>query len=158
MKVDRIFGGIVCFLALLFLTLAIPSIPDDWQKTAGSEYFTVGPELFPFIAGGIILLMGILVVLHPTDSHKLERLRDPAARRRVLLALALSFGYASLLDFLGFTLTSILALFLFFVIFGERRWRIVIPMAVLVPIVTKFVFLKFFILELPPGIFENLPI
>jgi len=158
MKVDRIFGVGICILALLFLTLAIPAIPDDWQKTAGSEYFTVGPELFPNIASGICLLMGALIVLHPADGHKLARLRDAAVRRRVLSALALSFGYAALLGFLGFTLTSILALFLFFVVFGERRWLIVVPMAVLVPIATKLVFLKFFMLELPPGIFENLPI
>lgn len=158
MKVDRLFGASICVLALLFLTLAVPSIPDDWQKTAGSEYFTVGPTLFPYIASGLCLIMGVLIVLHPTDSHCLARLASPVARRRVIFALALSFGYAALLNILGFTLTSILVLFLFFVVFGERRWRIVIPMAVLVPVVTKFVFLKFFILELPPGLFENLPI
>lgn len=158
MKVDRAFGIGVCVLALLFLVLAVPSIPDDWQKTAGSEYFTVGPELFPYIAGGICLLMGALIVVHPADGHKMGRLRDPAVRRRVFFALGLSFGYAALLDLLGFTLTSILALFLFFVVFGERRWLIIVPMAILVPVVTKLVFLKFFMLELPPGIFENLPI
>ena len=158
MRVDRIFGVGVCVLALLFLALAVPSIPDDWQKTAGNEYFTVGPELFPYIAGGICLLMGALIVVHPADGHRLGRLRDPMARRRVLYALVLSFGYAALLNVLGFTLTSILALFLFFVIFGERRWLIVVPMAVLVPVVTKLVFYKFFMLELPPGLFENLPI
>jgi hypothetical protein len=29
---------------------------------------------------------------------------------------------------------------------------------VLVPVATKLVFYKFFMLELPPGLFENLPI
>lgn len=158
MNVDRYFGAGVCILALLFLVFAVPTIPDDWRTTAGNEYFVVGPELFPYIAGGICLLMGALIILRPIDNHKLGRLADREARRRVFFALVLSFGYAGLLNILGFTLTSILALAAFFIVFGERRWLIVVPMAVLVPVVTKQVFLRFFMLELPLGIFENLPI
>jgi hypothetical protein len=158
MIVDRLFGAGICILALLFLVFAVPTIPDDWRTAAGNEYFVVGPELFPNIAGGICLLMGVLIVLRPIDNHKLARLADAGARRRVLFALALSFGYASLLNVLGFTLTSILALAAFFLVFGERRWLIIVPMAILVPVVTKQVFLRFFMLELPLGIFENLPI
>ena len=158
MNVDRLFGVGVCILALLFVLFAVPSIPDDWQKTAGNEYFVVGPELFPYIGGGLCLLMGVLIVLRPIANHKFGRLADAAARRRVLLSLVLSFGYAGLLNVLGFTLTSILALAAFFILFGERRWLIIVPMAVLVPVVTKQVFLRFFMLELPSGYFENLPI
>lgn len=158
MNVDRLFGAAVCILALLFLVFAVPTIPDDWQKMAGNEYFVVGPELFPNIGGGLCLLMGILIVLRPIDNHKLGRLADAGARRRVLFALALSFGYASLLNVLGFTLTSVVALAAFFIVFGERRWLIIVPMAILVPVVTKQVFLRVFMLELPLGIFENLPI
>ena len=158
MKVDRYFGVAVCALALLFLFVAVPSIPDDWQKTSGNEYFTVGPELFPYIAGGLCLLMGMLIVYRPTASHKLRRLADQATRRRVVYSLLLSFGYAGLLDVLGFTITSIIALLAFFLVFGERRWTIILPMAILVPILTKQVFLRFFMLELPSGFFENLPI
>jgi hypothetical protein len=158
MNVDRIFGAAVCVLALLFVLFAVPSIPDDWQKTAGNEYFVVGPELFPYIAGGMCLLMGVLIILRPMDNHKLGRLADAGARRRVFFTLLLSFGYAGLLSILGFTITSVLALAAFFIVFGERRWRIVVPMAVLVPVLTKQVFLHFFMLELPAGLFENLPI
>ena len=87
-----------------------------------------------------------------------SRLADAGARRRVFFTLLLSFGYAGLLSILGFTITSVLALAAFFIVFGERRWRIVVPMAVLVPVLTKQVFLHFFMLELPAGLFENLPI
>ena len=158
MTVDRIFGACVCVLALLFLTLAVPSISDDWKSAAGTEYFVVGPHLFPNIAGGLCLVMGLLIVLHPRDSHKLARLRDAKVRRNVLLTVALSLGYAALLNILGFTLTTVLALSVFFVVFGEHRWFVVAPMAVVVPVVTKLVFLRFFMLELPPGLFEWLPI
>lgn len=158
MKVDRYFGVGVCFLALLFLVFAVPSLPDDVQKSAATHYFTVGPRLFPYIAGGLCLIMGALIVLRPTDDHKFGRLADRATRRRVIISLALSFGYAALLNVLGFTLASILALTLFFVAFGERRWHVIVPMAVLVPVVTKLVFLKFFMLEMPAGFFEWLPI
>lgn len=156
MSVDRVFGATVCILALLFLTLAVPSIPDDWQHTAGT-YYSVGPRMFPYIAGVLCLLLGLGVVVHPEGHNKLSGLRDHKARGRVAASLLLTLGYVALLDVAGFTLSTIAALALFFTMFGERRWYIIVPMAVGVAVITKFVFLKFFLLELPVGLFD-LPI
>lgn len=156
MNVDRIFGASVCILALLFLILAVPSIPDDWQHTAGT-YYSVGPRMFPYIAGTLCLLLGIGVILHPEGGNKLSGLRDRKAKWRVLASLGLTLGYVAILDLAGFTLSTIAALVLFFTVFGERRWFVVLPMAVGVAVITKFVFLKFFLLELPAGLFD-LPI
>lgn len=153
MNVDRIFGASVCILALLFLTLAVPSIPDDWQHTAGT-YYSVGPRMFPYIAGILCLLLGIGVILHPEGHNKLSSLRDNKARWRVLASLGLTLGYVAILDLAGFTLSTIVALMLFFTAFGERRWFVIVPMAVGVAVITKFVFLKFFLLELPAGLFD----
>jgi len=153
MKVDRIFGAAVCILALLFLTLAIPSIPDDWQHAAGTGY-SVGPRLFPYIAGTLCLLLGLGVIIHPEGHNKLEVLRDRKARGRVAASFVLTLAYMALLDVLGFTLSTIVTLVLFFTVFGERRWYVIVPMAVGVAVITKFVFLKFFLLELPTGLFD----
>ncbi len=156
MNVDRIFGASVCILALLFLTLAVPSIPDDWQHSA-EAYYSVGPRFFPYIAGALCLLLGIGVIVHPEGHNKLSGLRDRKARGRVLASLGLTLGYVALLDVIGFTLATIVTLVLFFTVFGERRWSVIVPMAVGVAVITKFVFLKFFLLELPAGLFD-LPI
>jgi putative tricarboxylic transport membrane protein len=156
MNTDRIFGTAVCILALLFLTLAVPTIPDDWQHTAGT-YYTVGPRMFPYIAGMLCLLLGLGVILHPEGHNKLSGLRSSKARRGVVASLGLTLGYVALLDVAGFTLSTIAALVLFFTVFGERRWYVIVPMAVGVAVITKIVFLKFFLLELPAGLFD-LPI
>lgn len=156
MNVDRIFGASVCILALLFLTLAVPSIPDDWQHSA-EAYYSVGPRFFPYIAGALCLLLGIGVIVHPEGHNKLSGLRDRKARGRVLASLGLMLGYVAILDIAGFTLSTIVTLVLFFTVFGERRWYVIVPMAVGVAVVTKFTFLKFFMLELPAGLFD-LPI
>lgn len=156
MNVDRIFGASVCILALLFLTLAVPSIPDDWQHSA-EAYYSVGPRFFPYIAGALCLLLGIGVIVHPEGHNKMSGLRDGKARGRVLSSLGLTLGYVALLDVIGFTLATIVTLVLFFTVFGERRWYVIVPMAVGVAVVTKFTFLKFFMLELPAGLFD-LPI
>jgi putative tricarboxylic transport membrane protein len=153
MNVDRIFGAAVCILALLFLTLAVPSIPNDWQHNADA-YYSVGPRLFPYIAGTLCLLLGLGVIIHPEGHNKLSGLRDRKARGRVAASFALTLAYMALLDVVGFTLSTIIALVLFFTVFGERRWYVIVPMAVGVAVITKFVFLKFFLLELPTGLFD----
>lgn len=156
MTVDRIFGAAVCILALLFLILAVPTIPDDWQHSAGT-YYSVGPRLFPMIAGILCVLLGVGVIVHPEGHNKVSALRDRKALGRVIASLALTLGYTALLGVIGFTLATFIALVLFCVVFGERRWFVVLPMAVGVAVITKFIFLKFFLLELPTGLFD-LPI
>lgn len=156
MNVDRIFGAAVGVLALLFLILAVPTIPDDWQHTAGT-YYTVGPRFFPYVAGTLCLLLGLGVIVRPEGHNKVSGLRDRKARWRVIASLVLTAGYMALLDIIGFTLSTVVALVLFFTVFGERRWFVILPMAIGVAVVTKFVFLRFFMLELPAGLFD-LPI
>lgn len=157
MNVDRIFGAAVCILALLFLTLAVPSIPDDWQKAASSSYYTVGPQMFPYIAGTLCLVLGLGVIIHPEGHNKISALRDRKARWRVAQSLSLTVAYIIFLDLIGFTLSTVITLILFFTVFGERRWYVILPMAIGVAVFTKFTFLKFFMLELPTGMFD-LPI
>lgn len=154
MKTDRIFGIAASILSLLFLTIAVPGISGDWQSGADARYFTVGPRFFPYIAGSLTLVFGILIALSPPGQNKINAIKDPKARNNVLLALGLAFGYVALLEVLGFTPATVLALTAFFLSFDERRWYLIVPIAVGVPLVTKYAFMKAFMLELPPGLLE----
>lgn len=149
---DRAFGVLAGILSVLFLAVAVPSISGDWQTGAGARYFTVGPRLFPYIAGALTLLFAVLLVVKPTMRDNASELRDPAARNNVLLAMAIALGYVALLGVLGFTLTSFLALFAFLVGFGNRNWLLIVPLCVVLPIAVRFMFLKGFALELPAGV------
>lgn len=152
MLVDRLFGSAVCLLALAFLIFGIPTIGDDWERAAGSRYFTVGPHLFPYIAGGLCLLFGALIALRPQAGEPSTFLADAKSRRRVILLALLTIGYAAALDLLGFALAGMIAMALFMVGFGFRRWSVVLPVAVLLPWLTTLLFERLLHLQLPAGV------
>jgi len=69
----------------------------------------------------------------------------------ILLAL-LTIGYAAALDLLGFALAGMIAMALFMVGFGFRRWSVVLPVAVLLPWLTTLLFERLLHLQLPAGV------
>jgi Tripartite tricarboxylate transporter TctB family len=150
-KADRLFGIAVCLLALAFVTLAVPSI-DAGEATA---YYTVGPHLFPYLAGVLVLVLGALVAARP--QHELPNMagvRKAAGRRQVGALILLMLSYVAGVPLLGFTAASTAVLLLFLILFGERRWSVIAPLVLLGPLFVEFVFLRAFGLSLPDGIFE----
>jgi len=150
-RTDRAFGAVSALLAILFLVFAVPSISDEWRTGAEAHYFTVGPRLFPYVAGSLVLLCALLIALRPEGGNQLGAFRDRVARRNVLAGLGVAIGYVALLVPAGFTVSSLLAITAFCLIFGERRWYVVLPLAAVVAFGTPWVFLEFFYLELPAG-------
>ena len=153
MGADRLFGAAVCVLALAFLVAGVPTISDDWMRAAGAQYFTIGPRLFPYIAGLLCLLFGAAILGRPQREGHGVFLTDGLVRRRVVLLALLALAYAALLGILGFTVASILAMALFMVGFGMRRWTVVLPVAVLLPVLVGLAFERLLQLRLPAGIF-----
>ena len=149
---DRVFGGAVAVLSLIFLLLVVPSIGNDWQSGPGARYFTVGPNLFPNIAGGLTLVLGVLIFLTAPADSKLDLLSSSDGRRSVAAALVIVLLFVVLLEPLGFVLSGMLALSGFMFWFGERRLVVAIPISVLVPLLVYLIFLKGFALELPVGL------
>ena len=149
---DRLFGGVVTILSLLFLFFAVPSIGNEWQSGPGARYFSVGPELFPNIAGGLTLFLGALIFLTAPADAKLDLLSTSDGRRSVAVAIGIIFSFVVLLEPLGFVLSGTLALLAFLLWFGERRALVAIPISVLVPLFVYLIFLKGFALELPIGV------
>ena len=154
---DRLFGIVAGVLSLLFLLVAVPSIAGDWQSGPDARYFTVGPRLFPYIAGGLTLIFSIGIALRAAPDSRLKLFNSFEGRINVLMALAIALLFVVLLNVLGFVVSGVLALIAFLIGFGERRWYVVLPLGVGVPVFVKLVFTHAFALELPSGLIE-LPI
>lgn len=149
---DRYFGIVAGVLSLLFLLVAVPSITGDWQSGPDARYFTVGPRLFPYIAGTLTLVFAIAIALRPVPDSSLQLFNSSEARMRALMALGIALGFVMLLDVLGFVLAGVLALVAFLIGFGERSWYIILPLGVGIPILVKLIFIYAFALELPTGL------
>ncbi|RPI10222.1 MAG: tripartite tricarboxylate transporter TctB family protein [Zetaproteobacteria bacterium] len=151
-RVDRYVGAAVAVLGLAFVFVLVPTIPEDWRTAAGAEYYTVGPRLFPVLAGSFCALMGALLVLFPEGRNALSGLAAPESRRSVGWLLGLSVGYAATLPSLGFLVGTAAVLALFLLAFGERRWWAILLLALSVPLIVEFAFVRLLLLELPPGL------
>lgn len=152
MHADRAFGATVCALSLAFLIFGVPTISDDWMRAAGAQYFTVGPRLFPYLAGGCCLLLGLWIALGRRPAGAAGAfLSDGGVRRRTIGLAALCVGYAALLEPLGFVPSSSVAMILFMLGFGLRRWAVILPVALLLPWLTALAFEHLLKLRLPQG-------
>ena len=96
---DRIFGITIIVVALIFIISAT-------QVQLGFVTEPVGPRLFPFIVGGVMILCGITVVLRPDDNPIWPKLGIFA---KLLLAVVVLVIYAYLLRPLGFIVPTAIA-------------------------------------------------
>jgi|GEM_PF-1448398 len=150
-KADRLFGGAVVLLALLFVVFAVPSISDEWMTTSGSQYYTVGPGLMPYMAGFATMAFALISMLTPGQTNHLKGLLAPGAMRRVGLLIVLGFAYIAGLSIIGFLLATPVMLFIFLYGFGVRNWIVLLLTAAIAPIVIHLFFFEIFNLELPVG-------
>jgi len=124
---DRAFGATVCALSLAFLIFGVPTISDDWMRAAGAQYFTVGPRLFPYLAGGCCLLLGLWIALGRRPAGAAGAfLSDGGVRRRTIGLAALCVGYAALLEPLGFVPSTSVSMILF-ILLSQQYLRLFHP-------------------------------
>jgi hypothetical protein len=149
MRTDRALGITLALLALLFLVFGIDTIPKDWQTQAGAQYFVVGPELFPQIAGALCLALALLLALRPDGQGALDELSAAGAVPNVLTLLAISGAYVALIGVLGFRIATGLMLAAFLLAFGVRRPLVVAGFALAVPLLVGLGFERLFGIFLP---------
>jgi hypothetical protein len=117
-----------------------------------------GPGVFPLV---ISISLTVLALWNTVTS--VQEARRSASGEEVpgiplgaWPVVATSAGAIALLGHLGFVATMLVAMCLLLVIFGERRWRIVVPVAVGSVLVTFVLFREVFGVRLPVGVLSFL--
>ena len=123
----------------------------NWPKQA----LIGAPTLIPWgVATCLLVAAGVQFVRALTGrALTLEERLTGATRRRVIFAVLLTGGYAALVSYVGFLITTFLYLALFSLAAGERRWVRLIAFAVTVPIAIYLIFSTILNVPLPPGFF-----
>jgi len=124
----------------------------NWPKQA----LIGAPTLIPWgVATCLLVAAGIQFVRALTGrALPLEERLTGSNRRRVIFAVLLTGGYAALVSYVGFLVTTFLYLALFGLAAGERRWMRLIAFAVTVPVAIYLIFAAILNVPLPPGIFR----
>ncbi|NWF57433.1 MAG: tripartite tricarboxylate transporter TctB family protein [Syntrophaceae bacterium] len=124
----------------------------NWPKQA----LIGAPTLIPWgVAACLLMAAGMQFVRALAGkSLPLEERLTGSNRRRVIFAALLTGGYAALVSYGGFLITTFLYLALFSLAAGERRWIRLIVFAVTVPVAIYLIFAAILNVPLPPGIFR----
>src|ERR1044071_8198890 len=139
-------------LALLAIIGMYGSVKD------GIGWGDEGPRagFFPFYVSAIVLLacgVNIGTALREADTGKLFAKWDELGK--VVSVVVPTAIYAALVPFLGLYVASAILIGVFMYWFGKYKLPMVISLAVLVPVLTFFMFEVWFLVPLPKGPLER---
>jgi putative tricarboxylic transport membrane protein len=116
------------------------------DKTGLEEVHNPGPGLMPFLTALLLLLISLYLLVSPllkkNQSKPIETREEESGKPnygKMLLVLASLFGYAFLLEPLGYLVTTSLALLLLFKTMGTK-WGSAVFASLTTTLVTYFVF------------------
>ena len=144
-------------VALIIGMFGLISIYGSWR--VGISWGAEGPRagFFPFYVGLFIVVasaVNIASVLRSQPDNKVFA-EWPQLRQVGAVVLPATI-YVFIIPYIGIYVSSALMIAVFMKWFGKYRWRMVVPIAVGVPIVFYFTFEKWFLVPLPKGPLEQM--
>lgn len=131
MKKNALLEGIILLILSIIFT-------GESLKLRGEEALALSPALFPLIISISILILSIILIFKSFRERELLKKRDNI--KPLLLIIGVSFLYLFLLPRLHFIVSSTLYLLSFLFILGERRWKLILPISLITPLLIYFIF------------------
>jgi len=129
----------------------------------------LSPDFWPRIVMAILAIAGAVIAVQGFLESRAADREDTAAggddtiehppvvlAGRVVFALALLFVFYAGIFQLGIVVCSALIIVIFTLVLGQRQWRYILPLAVVLPLVLYFFFVQVAHVPMPLGIFEVL--
>ncbi len=160
----------VLFLAVSFLLLFV-FIPYGVDAPRKVKFAALHPAYYPQLVTYCLLIFGFLVLLggmrqlffsrqslqanSVATSARSDDQSEKGERFFRLLPLALLFVVLFFaLPYLGFPLSTAIALVLLMPLAGERRWHLILPIAVLLPLLLYLFFTQVANIPIPGGVLD----
>lgn len=134
LKNNRLIEGIV--ISLLSIFFIVESL-----KLHNGQSWALSPALFPLIITISILLFSLsLIIKSLKEKHAdTEAIRTQGAVK-LIFVIIISILYLIFLQKLHFLISSIIYLFLFLFILGERRWWLLEIISLITPALIQYIF------------------
>jgi putative tricarboxylic transport membrane protein len=134
-------------MALLGLTaIALAS-----QLREGTETGGPGTRFLPIVIAVIVAVLGAALAFRPDAAARVTEPLDPGGARRAIWTLGAVLGYVVAFGRLGFVLATVPFLAVLLLAYGERRWPVVLAVALGATGVTYTLFAVWLGVPLPPG-------
>ena len=151
---DLIAGLSMVVLGALIIWVLIPNGVVEPRKV---KYAALSPSYYPRIVAYALLALGLGVVWRsfvaraiPAEAEN----RHPHAGLRITAFLGILAGLALGLQWLGFIVACSIAALLGMWLAGEKRLWVSVPIALLLPLLLYFFFLKVARVPIPLGVLE----
>lgn len=130
----------------------------------------LSPDFWPRIVMVLLALSGVVMAVQGVLESRHEALATepetvdedeiiehaPATlTARVVFALAMLFVFYVAIFQFGIVVSSALIIILFTYMLGQRQWKYILPLAVLLPVILYFFFVYVANIPMPLGMFEN---
>mgnify|MGYP004619295073 FL=1 len=148
--------GLLCAIPCLILSVVCLVCSRTYPKLQ-ADYMQVSASFFPTVVSVMMVAMSVIMLIEAIVKPKYAEPLTPDQKKgylRGLLAILNIIAYALLFKPLGYIVSSIIAVFLMMLIFGNRKWKIMIPISIILPIILYLVFYYLMQTALPAGILQ----
>ena len=157
-KLDITAGLFFIAIAVLVAWVAIPYGVQEPKKV---KFLALSPSYYPRLVSYCLLGFGIMLLLTRLVSKQIDESDSDSAFRSnwvtILLCIIATLGvwYASL-EYLGFVLSSALALFVLLLLAGERNKIALVVIPLILPLLLHGFFNKVANIPIPAGVLRTL--
>jgi putative tricarboxylic transport membrane protein len=121
----------------------------------------IPPEFFP---RGVLIIIMILAlglpfehVLHRRRGEDIDSERSERVKQLPYLTTVLLFLIIFAMPYIGTLLSTVAICLMLPVLWGERRWHVIVPFAVLFPLAVAYLFDRILLVQFDPGRFGIAP-
>ncbi len=156
---DLILGGLLVLGCIFLITVLIPL---GVQDPGYVEQAALAPDFWIKIIVWGLLAVGVFILWHGYRASRRDDDEAPEADDQlpfprnvisVLSVIVFLVIYQQSIDSLGIVATSAVAILLMTTLSGYRNWKVIIPVAALLPVGLYYFFLKVAHIPMPLGIF-----
>ncbi len=139
----------------VFAYFVIPYQIAEPRFMQSRRFTTLTPAMFPRVAAIALLGLSLIYLIESprlNEENLLAKLAPPSLRR-IGITFLIFILYIYLLDILGFLLATPLCLGILTLYYGNRDWKLLVLVIVLVPLAIFYFFQKILMVALPEGTF-----
>src|SRR3990167_1109200 len=134
--------------------VGVVAIAESLRLTEDTLTGGLGTRFLPLSLGLIIAVLGGAIALRPARGRAAQAPAGAGGRLRIGATLVGLVLYALVFERLGFLISSSAFVALLLVFYGERRWPVVLVVAVGAAVATYAVFARWLGVPLPPRILD----
>ena len=148
-------------LIVAFIVIAICAFfyysTTTFERVSNMLAQNIPPEFFPRWILIIIVILALVLpfehVFHRRRGENIDSERSERVKQMPYLSAGLLFVSIAAMPYVGTLLSTVGVCFALPLLWGERRWRLIIPFALIFPLVVAFVFDRILLVQYEPGMF-----